>query len=218
MPSTPLADAKPYHHGDLRQALLSAAWALLEEGGLDAVTIRAVARRSGVSHAAPHHHFSSKGELVEAMVVEGFEWLTDELARAWGAHADPLEALDATGAAYIRFARERRAVFQLLNRPELRRAPGGPDAAEQAGLRAFEVLARGIERCQEAGRIPPGDSRPWTLLAWSGVHGLAMLLDSGLLDAFGGTDDDDYTRLLIQGLHQGLVARGQWGSSADVPG
>lgn len=217
---------RPYHHGDLRRALLTAAWALLDEGGLEAITLRAVARRAGVSHAAPHHHFASKAALVEAMVVAAFESFAAELQQAWddglvptsraataGLAEGPLAALASVGFAYIRFATTRPRVFALLNRPELRCLPGaGATGAaspevEAAAARAYHVLERGVAACQAAGQIAPGDPQPWALLAWSGVHGLAMILANGLIDTESGPSAEQLSLALLRGLQHGLAVR-----------
>lgn len=207
---------RPYHHGDLRRALLAAAWSLLDEGGLDAITLRAVARRASVSHAAPHHHFASKAALVEAMVVQALEWFAGDLQRAWddglNAGQDPLAALRDVGLAYLRFARGRPHVFALLNRPELRRPAeaDSPDRGSVVGAaaeQAYLVLVRGVVASQQAGQIARGDPAPWALLAWSGVHGLAMILTDGLLDAPEGLSADDVAGILLDGLQHGLAVR-----------
>src|SRR5215469_1714316 len=112
---------KPYHHGHLRRALLDAALYVLTEEGLAGLTLRAVARRAGVSEAAPYHHFASKAALVEALVVETLQQLAQALQEEAQATArTPLDRLVAVGEAYVRFALGHRAGFQILYRPELR--------------------------------------------------------------------------------------------------
>ncbi len=219
--------AKPYHHGDLRRALLGAAWEILEEEGPEAVTLRAVARRAGVSHAAPQHHFATKSGLVDALATEGFEAFTGVLQAAWdGAVTErptaPMQALTAVGLAYVRFARGRPHVFQLLNQPDLGPDHPHPSSGEQAlaaaAARAFGVLESGVRTCQEAGLIPAGDPAPWSLLCWSGVHGLAMLLKERLIPLGPNADEDELTLLVLAAMSHGLLSRGQPGSSPAVPG
>lgn len=207
---------KPYHHGDLRRALLHAAWELLEEDGLDAVTLRAVARRAGVSHAAPGYHFRSKAGLVEAMVAQGYLRFAADLEQTWQEAMrthdgrDPLHALEHVGLSYVRFARARPHAFALLNRPELRRPREDIFAGEveEAAESAYLVLERAVVACQDAGQIEAGPPQPWALLAWTGVHGLAIMLTEGLLDprrvAF---EEEELARMLLGALRHGLQTR-----------
>src|SRR4051794_27635084 len=111
---------KPYHHGDLQRALVDAAVALLAEGGAAAVTLREVARRAGVTHAAPYRHFADKAALLAAVAEEGFRALHDAVARA-GAEApdDPLARLAASGQAYLRFAMSHPAHYRVMFGPDV---------------------------------------------------------------------------------------------------
>lgn len=169
------APAKTYHHGDLRRALLDSAWELLAEGGIPAVTLRATARRAGVSHSAPHHHFADKAGLIAAMTADGFDQLRRALQSAWDGDGSPVERLAAVGVAYVVFAYDRRDMFALMNRPELHRTASRA-ATDGVGREAYLVLERAVDRCQQDGFLPAGSPAPWALLAWSGVHGLSMLL------------------------------------------
>ena len=219
--------AKPYHHGHLREALLSAAWELLEEGGADAVTLRAVARRAGVSHAAPHHHFATKGELVDALATEAYDAFTTELQSAWDGqggvrHTTSLDALTAVGLAYVQFARARPHAFRLLNRPDVRPDQRQPSESGRrlaaAAARSVGVLESGIRACQDDGFILAGDPTAWSLLCWSGVHGLAMLLGEGLIPLGSCADEGELTLLVLAAMSHGLLSRGQPGSPSAVPG
>jgi len=183
---------RPYHHGHLRRALLDAALQLLIEQNLAGLTLRSVARRAGVSEAAPYHHFTSKAALVEALVVETLQQLAQTLQEAAQATAGtPLDQLMAIGVAYVCFAVEHRASFQILYRPELRHlARPLPDAdgtacspIDQAGRAAYQVLLDAIKACQQAGVVVAGDPLPLALTAWATVHGLAQLLLDGVVGA-----------------------------------
>src|SRR6266581_840610 len=152
--SMTIADpTRPYHHGYLRRALLDAALHVLTEQGLAGLTLRAVARRAGVSEAAPYHHFASKAALVEALVVETLQQLAQALQEAVQASTGtPLDRLVATGVAYVRFALDHRASFQILYRPELRHLSSPTSDSDgiarspidQAGMAAYQVLLDGV--------------------------------------------------------------------------
>ena len=109
------ATQAPYHHGDLRQALLAAAERELEEKGIEGFSLRGVAKRAGVSHAAPLHHFKDTRALLTALAAQGFErFLAAQRARQAKAAADGLSQLVASGMGYIDFALTHRAIFRLM--------------------------------------------------------------------------------------------------------
>ncbi|QQS00349.1 MAG: TetR/AcrR family transcriptional regulator [Austwickia sp.] len=198
-----------YHHGNLRRALLDAGWDLVAEDGPDALTLRAVARRAGVSHGAPAHHFPDKAALVEAMAVEGWDRFAEALAQAWaGTDGTPRDGrLAAVGAAYVRFAAAHPHAFRLMNRPELRSDTGGVVAS--AARRCRDVLTTAILACQDDGMIPAGDPAPWAMLCWSGVHGLAMLAIDGLIELLPGGERglEATTAVVLEAMGHGLMVR-----------
>ena len=164
----------------LRRQLLDVAWEIVAESGVEALSIRAVARRAGVSHAAPHHYFSDKAELVRTLAVEGYDALAESLMDAMRRYPDDaFLQLTAIGIAYVRFAVDHPDIFRLMNRPEMRTADGV--VAEHAA-RAVEVLEDVVSECQRAGMVRPGPARQWSFVCWSTVHGLAVLLIDGLLE------------------------------------
>ncbi len=166
-------NARPYHHGDLPAALLEAALAILERDGIAGLTLRAVARRTGVSHMAPAHHFGDLGGLLSELAALGF--------RRFGAALDQAAGLDGMGEAYVAFAHANPALFRLMFRSE-RLDPARPALAE-ALVRAGDLLT------QAAGGFVAGQGQPTlpqvaaAVRAWSMVHGFAMLLLDGRLDA-----------------------------------
>jgi AcrR family transcriptional regulator len=174
---------KPYHHGDLRATLLAAALTLAEKSGLQGVTLREVARQAGVSHAAPYHHFSDKGALVEALAIMGFEQLTARLRAAVAMIPEDSEArLTAVGVAYVHFALEQPAAFRIMFRPELRsnnEHAVTSAAITAAGQQAYQVLRDEVVSGQKAGRIRSDPPDVLTLTAWSAMHGLATLIIDG---------------------------------------
>ena len=178
-----------YHHGDLRRALLEAAWLLVAEKGLAALTLREVARAVGVTHAAPYHHFPSRTALLEALAEDGFRRLDRALSEA---KAEPMqgcppgtdaaELLDRIGRAYVDFACAQPEQLQVMFRPRHldSEGPPPPDLA-QIGAKAYGHLSEAVRACQEQGLAPPGDSAALALSAWSLVHGFATLWIQGQL-------------------------------------
>jgi AcrR family transcriptional regulator len=174
----PMSTSKTYHHGNLRQALLEAARELTAEVGIEALTLREVARRAGVSHAAPYNHFADKAALTRALAVEAFGSLTNFLRLAVAAHLDPAKALKAIGQAYVGFALHNPSEFRFIFREDLRSDETGEVA--RAGERAYGVLLETVKHCQEVGVLPSStDSNLLALTAWSTTHGLATLLVNG---------------------------------------
>lgn len=158
----------PYHHGDLRRALLAAGLRLLEQHGPAEVSLREVARAAGVSHNAPYRHFDSREALLAALAAEGFEAL-DTAMRQAGEGKDGLEHLRALGLAYIAFARARPAVYLLMFGPELDMG-SFPELQRVAG-RSFETLQRAIDAV-----APEETRRAAAVGAWALVHGLSHLI------------------------------------------
>jgi AcrR family transcriptional regulator len=164
---------KPYHHGNLREALIDAAIGLIEERGPDGFTLREIARRARVSRAAPYRHFRDRDDLLAAVVEQGFQGLSEVMARVANSTRSPLERLRRCGGAYVTFALDRTAHFQVMFRMEP--DPEKYPAAGAAGEGAFGQLAAVVAACQESGALPPGNARVVALIAWSLVHGVAHL-------------------------------------------
>jgi AcrR family transcriptional regulator len=167
---------RQYHHGDLQRALIEAGLAIVERDGVEALSLRAVARFAGVSHAAPYHHFRGKAELLAAVAAAGFEQMVVAIGtEARRAQAiDPMDQLRAVGRGYIWFAVSRPSVFRLMFRPELTR-PSDHERLQAAEAAAFGTLLETIVAAQQSRQLPGRDPRPLAAFAWSGVHGLAML-------------------------------------------
>jgi AcrR family transcriptional regulator len=171
------AEPRPYHHGDLRAALLAAAEAELAERGMEAFSLRSVAKRAGVSHAAPAHHFGDAQGLLTALAAEGFrQFLNAQAAREAVADPDPASQLVAAGLGYVDFAMARPTLFRLMwqsNRPDFDQ----PELA-QAARAAFQHL---VDQAMAAG----GRSAADEAAAWAMAHGLADLLAAGRLKGIG---------------------------------
>lgn len=165
--------------GDLRRALLDAAVATLDEGGADNLSLREVARRAGVSHAAPAHHFGDRAGLLTVVATEGFGLFIAHLADVLGDADDPVDALPALARAYAEFAEMHPGHFEVMFRPGLTHTDD-PAYVESSTV-AFEALRLHIERCQQAGWHPHANSRTLTAAAWSLAHGVTVLRTQGSL-------------------------------------
>ncbi|MFD8620828.1 MULTISPECIES: TetR/AcrR family transcriptional regulator [unclassified Streptomyces] len=176
---------RTYHHGDLRRAILTAALDVIAANGPAALSLRDLARRAGVSHAAPAHHFKDRTGLLTAVAAEGYALFADALAGA--------PDLRERGVAYVRFAATHPAHFQVMFRPDLYRTDDPGLLA--AKCRATEALRAGVAD------LPPGtrgeNDRLVGTAAWSLAHGFATLLLSGnLSDALEGRDPEETFRSL----------------------
>jgi AcrR family transcriptional regulator len=183
----------PYHHGDLRRAVLDAALEVIATDGPSAISLRDLARRAGVSHAAPAHHFKDKAGLLTAIALEGNEMLADSLAE------QPAGLVD-LGVRYVRFALEHPAHFEVMYRPDLyhRKDPALLAARERTG-----GLLRGtVAAMSEEGRVADADLAQ--LAAWSAAHGFATLVRGGNLDrTLGGQDPAQVFRSLCETMFGG---------------
>ncbi|MFF4247652.1 TetR/AcrR family transcriptional regulator [Streptomyces sp. NPDC001822] len=180
-----MTSERAYHHGDLRRTLLAAALDAIAEDGPDALSLRDLARRAGVSHAAPAHHFKDRTGLLTAVAAEGYALFADALAEA--------PDLRERGVAYVRFAARHPAHFQVMFRPELHRADDPGLLAAKA--RATGELRAGVGDLPEEARGE--DARLAGIAAWSLAHGFATLLLSGnLSDALEGRTPESAFRAL----------------------
>ena len=175
---------QPYHHGDLRSALVGAALELLEEGDIEKLSLRAVARRAGVSAMAPYRHYPDKEALLAAVAQRGFDGLRTALADADSA-SPPDEALLAQGTAYVRYALDNQILFRLMFGPPRRGDHCDLRASSQT---AFSVLMRRVEH-----ETRPADVQARALGYWSLVHGLAMLILDGQTAVVGIQTPDNST-------------------------
>lgn len=168
---------RSYHHGDLRAALLDATLAIVRRDGPAAVTLRDVARRAGVSEAAPYHHFESKSHLLLAAAAEGYAALGERLGTARALDGTARAQLVAMGAAYVRFALDEPGYFRLLFGAHVVELVEHPAAAatKQAGRAAAMHLRDGVAAfvAESRTRVAALDLER---LLWSQIHGLAWLV------------------------------------------
>lgn len=210
VPTGPAAKRSPeknYHHGNLRAALVNAALTIIEEKGSRDLTLREVARRAGVSHTAPYRHFDYKEAMLAAVAVQGFNALCKAMEERSAKAESPVARFQEAGIAYIIFAIEHAAHYRLMFGPELAGRLEFPELS-QASKAAFSVMEDSLAECQRQGLIQAGAVRDFALVAWSMVHGFAMLVVDGQFKNKGYSISklDDLmkaaTRVLVQGLHR----------------
>ena len=161
--------ARGYHHGDLRNGLLEAARAILEEESLAALTLRAVARKAGVSHAAPYRHFPNHEALLDELSVEGFDELREQIADAAKAQGTESDKIATIGAAYMRFVAARPALARLMFGGQL----PNRDQFPTLGLKA-DAIGEEIGKALHDSALG--------LAVWASMHGLAMLVLENVID------------------------------------
>ena len=203
------ANERPYHHGDLRRAIVNAALEILRETQSLDFSLRELARRAGVSHNAPYKHFADKRELFTAVSAAGFEMLSKGMAREMARFRDPREQLFAMLRTYIDHGVENPALYSLMfgrhlsgpdhSRPAIELAEGDKTKALLAGVISAGGLGRAIPKGPRSERQIAGA----ILACWSLVHGLTMLLADGLVGPrkkSGALSDS-----ILQGILDGLA-------------
>ncbi|MFK0153211.1 TetR/AcrR family transcriptional regulator [Streptomyces sp. NPDC090493] len=186
-----------YHHGDLRAACLRAARELLEEDGSAGLSLRAVARRAGVSATAPYRHYADREALVSAVAAQGYRELAEYLLAAHPSPTTPDE-LAAVAVAYVRFALDRPALFRVMFAE-----PCDPNSEERvAATAAISEYVRGIVR----GAFPGADTDALSVTVWALVHGLAFLHLDGKLDTTTPEVVADQVRTAVRALFTASAA------------
>ena len=166
------SDTDRYHHGDLPNALRRAAAEVIAERGVGGFSLREVARRAGVSHTAPAHHFGDMRGLLTSLAAEGFDTLRQATSAAAEAHTDPVDQLSAIGEAYVELARTHPAHCAVMFRPDL--LVQDDEQLQTCGIGAYEVLERIVRRViDDRGSDVP--LRDGTWLCWSTMQGLVEL-------------------------------------------
>lgn len=181
------ASPQSYHHGDLQDALIRTARKLLEKEGLEALSLRGVARAAGVSPAAPYHHFADKHALLNAVAVEGFTALRLEMLARMEREESPAARRDACGVGYVLFAVKNPALFQLMFG-----GYGQPVPADVI-LEKPRELAYGLLQDAVVESSSDGKASPLTCLRlWALVHGIAkLILESGIKPSDYGVSDNE---------------------------
>ncbi len=191
---------RPYHHGNLRTALLAAAERTLRERGAQELSLRELARDVGVSHGAPRRHFPDRQALLDALAESGFARLGAELGAAFDQAGEQFERrLRSVATAYIRFATEDAALLELMFAGK-KHEDSGPlhDAAE----RAFSVMLELIAQGQAEGALEAGDPERVGLVLFATIQGIAALVTGGIVSAAQvGELVDDAAERFLRGSH-----------------
>ena len=212
-PSTAPRARKTYRHGDLRRALLDAGIALAREAGPAAVTLREATRRAGVAPNAAYRHFASQQALLQAVRATGLQGVArameDELAtlKADLSPADRARAsVRAVGTGYLRFAQAEPGLFRTAFAPSDKLIQATPDVptAGPLGRNPYELLSDAVDQWVTAGLMPAARRPGAEILAWSAVHGLAMLVIDGPLAAPVGPHFELFGQRLLDMVDKGL--------------
>jgi AcrR family transcriptional regulator len=198
VPAGSKGKARAYHHGGLRRALLDAALAQIARAGPDEINLRDLARRVGVSHAAPYRHFESREALLLSLAEEGFGELAVALQDAADRGRTPRARLRRAGVAYVLFARANPHHFRLMFGPE--RPPSRVE-----GPRAFGILVGLVAACQADGELRSGQPEELARMAWALVHGIAELSVCGQVELRDDARAESFALRAVDALLAGLA-------------
>ena len=167
---------KSYHHGDLKNALIKAGADILSKEGVSALTLRKVAQKAGVSHAAPYAHFADKQALIAAISTEGYKKLYEQIAQvAEKYQADPLRRFVEASWAYVQFALDEPDQFKVTLSSMIEKEQDYPAFVEIA-KQTFNLVVDIVERCQQAGILRQGAADLTAVSVWALIHGFVTLL------------------------------------------
>ena len=178
---------RPYHHGNLRRALLDEALATIRDEGVEALTLREIGARLGVSRSALYRHFADKRALIMAVATEGFRILREQLAAAWKEGGGGRTGSRTMGVAYVRFAIDNPSHYRVMFSRFVDPEPEEPELAAEAGG-AFQVLVDSVATLQRAGVVRGDDPVLIARYVWAVVHGVAMLAIEGQIPEPGGVE------------------------------
>jgi len=197
---TTLKKASSYHHGALRAALIRSAREILESEGYEALTLRAAARRAGVSQAAPYNHFADKAALLASIAALGFQEFAAAMRREMSAAEDPQARLNATGIAYVAFATSNPGLFKLMFGSSVHQASGDPDL-DAARTAAYEVLRGAVHSVPHPEPRDAGQDDLESLRSWALVHGLATMINERTIapDIYGADSARELAAALLEG-------------------
>ena len=207
----------PYHHGDLRNALIQAGLEILSEEGANALSLRKVAKKAGVSHAAPYRHFADKETLIAAIAEEGFHKLTERMKEGMinlsDVPGDPPAQLVEVGWVYIQFALDNPDHLRVMFGGVIEKHDAYP-ALQSASKEAFAQLIAVIQTLQDREYIVKGLPIQLAVAMWSMLHGLAVLLIENQIPTtiLEETPKEQIIQICIKTLFEGLGERGDFNS------
>jgi AcrR family transcriptional regulator len=170
---------KTYHHGDLKNALIKAGVDILAKDGVSGLSLRKVASKTGVSHAAPYAHFADKQALIAAISTEGFRQLYERISSVADEYkTKPSRQLVEVGWAYVQFALDDRDRFKVMFSGVLEKEKEYPEFVTES-QRNFQLVKMVVEANQASGVLRSGSSDLVALSAWGIIHGFIMLLLEG---------------------------------------
>ncbi|MFF2493534.1 TetR/AcrR family transcriptional regulator [Agromyces sp. NPDC058064] len=190
---------RAYHHGNLRQALLARAWETIDAEGLDALSLRRLAREVGVSHGASARHFTDRTALLDAIAVAGFARMNETLAAAVASEPAFAGRLRAAGLAYVGFAVEHPAILDLMYKAK-HHPEASAELVELSRASMTAVIAL-VAEAQARGEIREGDVERQALVVFAAVHGVAALATDDLLDGVAWQDAADATIAMLAGAY-----------------
>jgi AcrR family transcriptional regulator len=193
---------RPYHHGNLRRALLDHALVMIRHGGVDALTLREIGAGVGVSRSALYRHFADKRALLAAVATEGFRSLREKLVAAWEDGGRDRGAFEAMGVAYVRFAIANPAHYRVMFGGAIDPKPGDRELATEAAG-AFQALVDALTALQRDRLVRNDEAQQMARFVWAVVHGVAMLGIDGQLPERGSVTE--LTAYAIERLRTGIA-------------
>jgi len=170
-----MTDKKTYHHGDLKNALIAAGIEILAREGVHALSLRQVALKAGVSHAAPYAHFADKQALIAAISTAGYLKVEEHVKRVMREYGNrPIQLLVHTGWEYVQFAITEPEHFKITFSGVVEKEKDFP-ALVEAAQKSFNLLTQVIAKCQAAGVLRPGPAGLMAVSVWGAIHGFVML-------------------------------------------
>lgn len=192
-----------YHHGELRSALIEAALEILKAGGMEGISLRALAQATGVTQAAPYSHFRDKDDLLAAVAETGFQRLALQMAEDATGMRNVRERIEKLMASYVRFAVDNKPLFQLMFSRELSQLKNYPTLAMTAG-KSYSLISAAL-----SGRAAASaeDTRFLTVSIWSLCHGLTTLIVDGKikLEQFGAAGIDEFVHKTVEPFSGKLI-------------
>jgi AcrR family transcriptional regulator len=204
LPSRPRRKPRDrYHHGDLRRALLDEALRTIHHDGVEALTLRTIGVKLGVSRTALYRHFADKRALLSVVATEGFRMLRERLVEAWSSGG--VRGFNAMGVAYIRFAMANPSHYRVMFGGFVDDAPRDEELMREANA-AFQALVDSLVALQKEGVVRKDDPLQLARFIWAAVHGVSMLVIDGQLPHHQ-EQIDDLIRFAVERIHTGIRHR-----------